>query len=58
MMLAVEISICFIYNSDNLILTENHKFLKLAHFGLAREETVTEMMTAETGTYHWMAPEI
>ncbi|KAL8517067.1 hypothetical protein ACS0TY_015342 [Phlomoides rotata] len=43
---------------DNLLLTENHKSVKLADFGLAREETVTEMMTAETGTYRWMAPEL
>ncbi|KAG2678748.1 hypothetical protein I3760_11G018100 [Carya illinoinensis] len=27
-------------------------------FGLAREESLTEMMTAETGTYRWMAPEL
>lgn len=32
--------------------------VKLADFGLAREETLTEMMTAETGTYRWMAPEV
>ncbi|KAK1563755.1 hypothetical protein Q3G72_032390 [Acer saccharum] len=43
---------------DNLLLTGNHKSLKLADFGLAREESVTEMMTAETGTYRWMAPEL
>ncbi|XP_077233262.1 serine/threonine/tyrosine-protein kinase HT1-like [Tasmannia lanceolata] len=43
---------------DNLLLTGDHKRLKLADFGLAREETVTEMMTAETGTYRWMAPEL
>ncbi|KAJ4911493.1 Protein kinase superfamily protein [Raphanus sativus] len=43
---------------DNLLLTEDQKSLKLADFGLAREETVTEMMTAETGTYRWMAPEL
>ncbi|GAY32231.1 hypothetical protein CUMW_001270 [Citrus unshiu] len=42
---------------DNLLLTPDQKSLKLADFGLAREETVTEMMTAETGTYRWMAPE-
>ncbi|KAM7265873.1 hypothetical protein ACFE04_003556 [Oxalis oulophora] len=42
---------------DNLLLTANHKSVKLADFGLAREETVEEMMTAETGTYRWMAPE-
>ncbi|KAG2534285.1 hypothetical protein PVAP13_9NG282900 [Panicum virgatum] len=43
---------------DNLLLTANRKKLKLTDFGLAREETVTEMMTAETGTYRWMAPEL
>ncbi|KAL6278293.1 hypothetical protein ACE6H2_021894 [Prunus campanulata] len=44
--------------SYNLLLTENQKHVKLADFGLAREESVTEMMTAETGTYRWMAPEL
>ncbi|KAL5076445.1 hypothetical protein RYX36_015429 [Vicia faba] len=43
---------------DNLLLTEDHGSVKLADFGLAREESLTEMMTAETGTYRWMAPEI
>ncbi|KAL9267074.1 Serine/threonine-protein kinase STY13-like protein [Drosera capensis] len=43
---------------DNLLLTANQKSVKLADFGLAREESVTEMMTAETGTYRWMAPEL
>lgn len=44
--------------ADNLLLTANQKNVKLVDFGLAREETVTEMMTAETGTYRWMAPEV
>ncbi|MBA0683438.1 hypothetical protein Goari_025098, partial [Gossypium aridum] len=44
--------------AENLILTEDHKTVKLADFGLAREESLTEMMTAETGTYRWMAPEL
>ncbi|KAJ7539028.1 hypothetical protein O6H91_11G085800 [Diphasiastrum complanatum] len=43
---------------DNLLLTGDHKTVKLVDFGLAREETLTEMMTAETGTYRWMAPEL
>ncbi|XP_050224194.1 serine/threonine-protein kinase STY13-like [Mercurialis annua] len=43
---------------ENLLLTADHKTVKLADFGLAREESVTEMMTAETGTYRWMAPEL
>ena len=47
----------FLY-TDNLLLTEDQKTVKLADFGLAREESLTEMMTAETGTYRWMAPEV
>ncbi|MCO5614439.1 hypothetical protein L7F22_068721 [Adiantum nelumboides] len=43
---------------DNLLLTNDQKMVKLVDFGLAREETLTEMMTAETGTYRWMAPEL
>ncbi|KAL4568306.1 hypothetical protein LXL04_023915 [Taraxacum kok-saghyz] len=43
---------------ENLLLTADHKSVKLADFGLAREESLTEMMTAETGTYRWMAPEV
>ncbi|KVI06304.1 Protein kinase, catalytic domain-containing protein [Cynara cardunculus var. scolymus] len=42
---------------ENLVLTKDQRTLKLVDFGLAREESVTEMMTAETGTYRWMAPE-
>ncbi|KAM1015050.1 hypothetical protein ACFX1T_044783 [Malus domestica] len=43
---------------ENLILTADQKTVKLADFGLAREESLTEMMTAENGTYRWMAPEL
>jgi serine/threonine protein kinase len=59
------LSSCFYYFclfylecADNMLLTANRKNVKLVDFGLAREETVTEMMTAETGTYRWMAPEV
>ncbi|MCE3049352.1 hypothetical protein HAX54_044681 [Datura stramonium] len=41
---------------SNLLLTEDETKIKLADFGLSREETETEM-TAEAGTYRWMAPE-
>ena len=44
--------------AENLILTADQKTVKLVDFGLAREESLTEMMTAETGTYRWMAPEV
>lgn len=43
---------------DNLLLTKDQNNVKLADFGFAREESLTEMMTAETGTYRWMAPEL
>ncbi|KAA8547321.1 hypothetical protein F0562_003815 [Nyssa sinensis] len=42
---------------SNLLLTEDKKKIKLADFGLAREETMDEM-TTEAGTYRWMAPEL
>uniref|UniRef100_A0A0D9VHS1 Protein kinase domain-containing protein n=1 Tax=Leersia perrieri TaxID=77586 RepID=A0A0D9VHS1_9ORYZ len=42
---------------ENLLLTADQRTIKLVDLGLAREETLTEMMTAETGTYRWMAPE-
>ncbi|KAG0494907.1 hypothetical protein HPP92_005901 [Vanilla planifolia] len=43
---------------ENLLLTADKKTVKLVDLGLAREEALTEMMTAETGTYRWMAPEL
>ncbi|KAK8710363.1 hypothetical protein V6N13_145689 [Hibiscus sabdariffa] len=42
---------------SNLLLTEDKMHVKLADFGLAREE-VMGGMTCEAGTYRWMAPEL
>ncbi|XP_022740903.1 serine/threonine-protein kinase HT1-like [Durio zibethinus] len=42
---------------SNLLLTEDKMHIKLADFGLAREE-VMNGMTCEAGTYRWMAPEL
>ncbi|CAN7127959.1 unnamed protein product [Brassica rapa subsp. narinosa] len=42
---------------SNMLLTRDQKHVKLADFGLAREET-KGFMTCEAGTYRWMAPEI
>ncbi|KAF9611486.1 hypothetical protein IFM89_032456 [Coptis chinensis] len=42
----------------NVLLTEDQTKVKLADFGLARKETVTEAMSTEIGTYRWMAPEL
>ncbi|XP_062028863.1 serine/threonine-protein kinase STY46 [Rosa rugosa] len=42
---------------SNLLLTENMKQVKLADFGLAREQ-IEGAMTSEAGTYRWMAPEL
>ncbi|KAJ0236575.1 Protein kinase ATN1-like protein [Hirschfeldia incana] len=41
----------------NMLLTKDQKHVKLADFGLAREET-KGFMTCEAGTYRWMAPEL
>jgi len=53
-------SLCFFPSlcAENLLLTADQRTVKLVDLGLAREETLTEMMTAETGTYRWMAPEV
>ncbi|KAL3346114.1 hypothetical protein AABB24_024854 [Solanum stoloniferum] len=42
---------------SNLLLTEDKTIIKLADFGLAREDAEAEM-TTEAGTYRWMAPEM
>ncbi|CAN4094568.1 unnamed protein product [Withania somnifera] len=43
--------------SDNLLIAAD-KSIKIADFGVARIEMLTEGMTPETGTYRWMAPEM
>ncbi|XP_015061724.1 serine/threonine-protein kinase STY13-like [Solanum pennellii] len=43
--------------SDNLLIAAD-KSIKIADFGVARIEVLTEGMTPETGTYRWMAPEM
>lgn len=32
--------------------------VKIADFGVARVQAQSGVMTAETGTYRWMAPEV
>ncbi|VAI42635.1 unnamed protein product [Triticum turgidum subsp. durum] len=41
----------------NLLMDEN-KVVKVADFGVARVKDTSGVMTAETGTYRWMAPEV
>ncbi|KAF3542727.1 hypothetical protein DY000_02005513 [Brassica cretica] len=41
----------------NLLMDENG-LVKVADFGVARVQIESGVMTAETGTYRWMAPEI
>ncbi|KAE9606721.1 putative dual-specificity kinase TKL-Pl-4 family [Lupinus albus] len=41
----------------NLLLTKEKKHVKVADFGIAREE-VCDGMTSEAGTYRYMAPEL
>ncbi|CAO2145683.1 unnamed protein product [Urochloa humidicola] len=43
--------------SANLLLGKDH-VVKVADFGLARFQDEEGAMTAETGTYRWMAPEV
>lgn len=50
--------------SLNLLLAQpvkdenDYVLTKITDFGLARDGMQNEMMTANTGTYHWMAPEV
>ncbi|KAL5557456.1 hypothetical protein UlMin_039692 [Ulmus minor] len=41
----------------NLLMDEN-AVVKVADFGVARVQAQSGVMTAETGTYRWMAPEV
>ncbi|KAK4786486.1 hypothetical protein SAY86_003175 [Trapa natans] len=41
----------------NLLMDEND-VVKVADFGVARVKAQTGVMTSETGTYRWMAPEV
>ncbi|TYI41189.1 hypothetical protein ES332_A01G002500v1 [Gossypium tomentosum] len=41
----------------NLLMDEN-EVVKVADFGVARVKVQSGVMTAETGTYRWMAPEL
>ncbi|KAK8945838.1 Serine/threonine-protein kinase HT1 [Platanthera guangdongensis] len=41
----------------NILMDEN-EVVKVADFGVARVKTQSGVMTAETGTYRWMAPEV
>ncbi|KAH7430530.1 hypothetical protein KP509_08G002700 [Ceratopteris richardii] len=43
--------------SANLLLDDN-EVVKVADFGVARFQSQSGAMTAETGTYRWMAPEV
>nr|GMC65872.1 serine/threonine-protein kinase STY17-like [Ipomoea batatas] len=40
------------------LLMDEHGVVKVADFGVARVQAQTGVMTAETGTYRWMAPEV
>ncbi|KAG6646382.1 serine/threonine-protein kinase STY17-like isoform X3 [Carya illinoinensis] len=41
----------------NLLMDEN-EVIKVADFGVARVQAQSGVMTAETGTYRWMSPEV
>ncbi|XP_040370867.1 serine/threonine-protein kinase STY17 isoform X2 [Rosa chinensis] len=40
------------------LLMDEHEVVKVADFGVARVQAQSGVMTAETGTYRWMAPEL
>ncbi|RAL46487.1 hypothetical protein DM860_004766 [Cuscuta australis] len=40
------------------LLMDEHGVVKVGDFGVARVQSQSGVMTAETGTYRWMAPEV
>ncbi|KAL9659899.1 hypothetical protein QQ045_024709 [Rhodiola kirilowii] len=40
------------------LLMDEYEVVKVADFGVARVQVQSGVMTAETGTYRWMAPEV
>eukprot|EP00884_Botryococcus_braunii_P004692 jgi/Botrbrau1/14223/Bobra.0254s0012.1 len=42
----------------NLLIDSEHKIVKVSDFGVARIVDEINVMTSETGTYRWMAPEV
>ena len=40
------------------VLDSSIQVVKVADFGVARVQAQSGVMTAETGTYRWMAPEV
>lgn len=51
-------SFCYGKRSSLSILQLDTQVVKVADFGVARVQAQTGIMTAETGTYRWMAPEV
>ena len=43
---------------EGFIICFAFQVVKVADFGVARVKTQSGVMTAETGTYRWMAPEV
>ena len=41
-----------------MITNDTFQLIKVADFGVARVKAESGVMTAETGTYRWMAPEV
>lgn len=53
------LTFCIIYTTPILIdFVICDKVVKVADFGVARFQNKGGVMTAETGTYRWMAPEV
>lgn len=58
----IKIDLSSIKNKKNLFILKYFivpgQVVKVADFGVARVQTQSGVMTAETGTYRWMAPEV
>lgn len=47
----------YVFFLGNLLLTKDKMHVKLADFGIARDDICDEM-TCEAGSYRYMAPEV
>lgn len=47
-----------VYIEVKVVCGVTSQVVKVADFGVARVKVQSGVMTAETGTYRWMAPEV
>lgn len=54
----VDIGAFYLVSPPRVLMKDFWQVVKVADFGVARVQAQSGIMTAETGTYRWMAPEV